>query len=160
MEFSTESRKESLWRNKRPKKQVIAECASPVAFTRSSPGDYQCRPLLQANWPLWEIGTGRSPFCLSVCVRSFPCPCLVLWLSFFLPLFWFSRQESPSVAQTCLKIAAEPLCQPRSTGITGVGYCTWLPPLSPTVWMFLAGCHRHTTLDEFKIQPQTCLQKA
>lgn len=60
-------------------KQVIAECASLVAFTRSSPGDYQCCQLLQANWPPREIGTGLSPFCLSVCL----CPFLFLVLVCF-----------------------------------------------------------------------------
>lgn len=94
-----------------------------------------------------KLATVGNRDCLSVslfvCVRSFPCPCLFLWLSFFFPLFRFLRQESHSGAQTCLKISAELLCQPQSTGITDVGYCTWLLPLSPTVWMFLVGCHRH-----------------
>lgn len=71
------------------------------------------------------------PLCLSVCVSSFPCPCL-FFVAFFFPSFVLIF-ETHSGAQTRLKIAAELLCQPQSTGITDVGYCTWLPPLSPTV---------------------------
>lgn len=159
MEFSTGSRKESLWRNKRPRNRWLPSVPVlwhlPGAHLEITNAVHCCRQTGHCRKSGLDALLSASLF-VSV-------PFLVLvWLCGFLFSFlcFDFRDKSLTVAQTCLKIAAEPLCQPQSTGVTGVGYCIWLPPLSPTVWMFLAGCHRHTTLDEFKIQPQTCLQKA
>lgn len=142
MEFSTGVEKQNSWRNERLRNKwflrgpVMWDIPAYLEITNA----IHCR--LAGCYG--KFGLASLPFtsllvCQSVCrpFSLFSPSGVVTVFSFFFSVMIFETKPH-SVAQTGLKICTKLLCQsPDPTPVS--------PPLSSTIWMFLACCccHRH-----------------